>query len=541
VTKKGSGPRDHRSEPDGEGGSARFRVDRVYVMPRSAHATAAPRPAATTPPAKRPTTPLALDSSQLPTASRTDTETELSLRRQLSRLQHQLAEAQRELAHKDEEVAAVVEKRLEIQAAYDVLLAQQRETQQTLADADDVRARMAGIEDRLAAATAEADELRHQLDRERTERATLAAQFDEANAAFDRARNLWRDETTLIDEQHATQLAHLDQQKRTALEAAESAKTAALERQHEAHEAELEALRATHERALAALRGELEPKVAEARDLTAELEQLTSQIAALEAEHQNLMTERIELHKWELQQQAEAHAAELATHTRTRAAELSRLTEELAAAKQACELSDRNAALREQLWEQTVNALRESQKKLQHELAEAKEQAAQAETDRASLDQRLATAQQRREALEADLRSMRERLDVSEQDARRAVIDRERFAAYLEQGLAMVGAMPEPVTDSLLDAKPAHAAPSSAAEPRAPITPAREPTASRREPTTPPRDRFAPDLVPGAIRHATAHERPTAQFLAIAEPPDVELEIEAEAPPLPDPREPTRH
>lgn len=518
MTKKGSGPRDHRSEPDAEGTSERFRVDRVFATPRAAPATAPPRPAATTPPVKRPTHPPPIGTTQVPAVGRSDTE-ELSLRRQLARLQHQLAEAQRELATKDEEVAAAVEKRIEIQAAYDVLLEQQREAQQRVAEADAFRARMAGIEERLAAATAEADELRHQIDRERTERAALAVQFDEATGAFDRARNLWRDESAMIDEQHATQLAQLDHQKRVALEAAEAAKAAALDRQREAHEAELEALRTAHERALAALGGELEPKVAEARNLNAEIERLTSELTAMGKEHQNLMTERIELHKWELAQQAEIHADELAAQGRLHAAEIVRLNEEVAAANQAGQLIERNASLREQLWEQTVSTLRESQKNLQQELAAAKEKTAQGDANKWSVEQRLVTTLHAMEKLEAEARELRERLEVAEQESRHSGIDRERFAAYLQEGLVMLGATPP-------------------APPEPSVPPAPAPRVSA--PSITP-ERFTPDRDAGPLRHPSAHERPTAQFAAIVDPPDVELEMEAEAPALPDPREPTRH
>ncbi len=432
-----------------------------------------------------------MGTGQAPAVGRADTETELSLRRHLARLQHQLAEAQRELATKDEEVAAAVEKRLEIQDAYNVLLDQQREAQQRINEADDLRARTAGIEQRLQEATAAADELRHQLERERSERAAMMVQFDEANAAFERARSSWREETATIDEQHAAQLAQLDQQKRAALDAADAAKTTALVRQREAHEAEIEAMRGAHERALAALRGELEPKVAEAGDLAAEIERLHSELDATRAEHQNLLAERVELHQWELAQQAEAHASELAAQARAHAGELARLKDEVNAANQAGQLIERNATLREELWEQTVKSLRDSQKNLQQELAETKERVAQADANQGSVEQRLLTALQSVDKLEEESRSLREKLEIAEQEARRASTDRQRFAAYLEEGLAMLGAVPP--------------RPEGQAQPT-----------------------------------KSVNERPTAQFAALTEPPDVELEMEAEAPPLPDPREPTR-
>ena len=58
-----------------------------------------------------------------------DADSELSLRRQLSRLQRQLAEAQRELANKDDELAAEAERRLETLHINEGLVEQQRELQ----------------------------------------------------------------------------------------------------------------------------------------------------------------------------------------------------------------------------------------------------------------------------------------------------------------------------------------------------------------------------------------------------------------------------
>jgi peptidoglycan DL-endopeptidase RipA len=551
VAKKGSGTRDHRSEPDAGGSSDQFRVDRVYVAPRAL-------PSATVPPAKRPTDPPPSTSA----TGRANTDSELSLRRQLARLQHQLSESQRELANKDDDLAVAVEKRIEIQGAYDVLLEQHRELQQRANGADDIRAQVVGIEERLAAATAEADELRHQLELERTERATIAVQLAEAAAAFECARKEWRDESSLIDKQHAAQLSQLDQQKRALLEAAEHAKTAALDRQREAHATELEALRAAHERELGAIRGELEPKVSEARNLGAEIERLTSELAAKHSEHQNLLVERIELHKWEVAQTAEAHAAELAEQARVHAAELARHGEELAAANQAGQLIERKAALREQLWEQTASTLRESQRKLQQDLAHEKEKAAQADAIKSSLEQRVAAAQQTIDQLDAQVRELRENLDVAAREGRHHAIDRERFAAYLEQGLAMLGVTTprsDDAGDSLAhDQRPPRddarreSQPRLGADVRRPSEPqlaaaprrGSQPNVASEPPVGEPRwpaERFAPDLRPGAIRHPSAHERPTAQFAAILDPPDVELEMDAEPPPLPDPREPTRH
>lgn len=443
MTKKGSGTRDHRSDPDPEGTSERFRVDRVFAPVRPSRTSSSSMP-----PIKRPTSPppsRPLDSSAPlgtapPPTAPADSEAELALRRQLSRLQHQLSDAQRELAHKDDELAAAVEKRLEIQEAYDVILEEQRETRRQLDEGIGDRARLAGVEQRLQEAVAAAEELRHQLERERTERGAIAVQLDEARAAFERARNQWREESSTIDEQHVAQLAQLEQQKRAALDAAEQTRKTAIERQREEHEAELEALRAAHERSLAALRGELEPTVVEARNLAEENARLASQIEAQAAEHQNLLAERIELHKWEMQQLQETHTAQLQAQARAQSSELARMSEEVLAANEAGQLIDRNAKLREQLWEQTVQALRDSQKKLQQELAAVSERIAQAEANERAADQRVESMLDELEHARLEARALRDQLDDAEREMREGALDRERFAAYLQEGFAMLGA-----------------------------------------------------------------------------------------------------
>ena len=447
-----------------------------------------------------------------------DSDTELSLRRQLSRLQRQLADAQRELANKDDEVATAVEKRLEIQAAYDVILEEQRQMQLAVDEAIADRARSTGVEQRLQEANAAADELRHQLERERTERATLAVQFDEAQAAFEKARVSWREESASIDEQHIAQIAQLEQAKKQAVEAAETAMKTSTERQYQAHEAELEALKAAHARALAALRGEMEPKVAEARNLGAEIERLNSQLQAQAAEHQNLIAERVELHTWEMQQQIDAHAAEMAQLSRQHATETARLNEEVAAANQAGQLIERNSSLREKLWEQTVTSLRDSQKKLQQEVAEARERAAQAEASKWSVETRLVGTLQALDKSNEHNRKLSEQLEVEQEESRRNAIDRQRFAAYLEEGLAMLGALPAPqpnADDSM----------------SLPV----EPDAI---------DDAINAAEPEAIPDEEAHSRPTASFPAISDDdPEIEashapVHDEPEAEPLPEPTRP---
>lgn len=427
MTKKGQGRRDHRQEPDEGGTSENFRVDRVFApLPRASSVSGGVRrPHRTVPPH-------AGDAA----------DAELALRRQLSRLQRQLAEAQRELANKDEELASEVERRLEVTTAAEALQRAHDEQQQRFQELSEYHGRTQGIEQRLHDAVAAADELSHQLERERAERTALSKQFEDANAAFERARSLWKDETTLLEEQHAAELAQAAAQRRAAVEALEAQMAAAGERQREAHQAEIAELKAAHERSLAALRGELEPKVAVARNLAEQIQSLESQLAAAKAEHIRDVTERTELHKWEMQQQVETHAAQLATEVRHHQAELDKRDEEIEAKTEALAQAERNAQHREQFWEQTTQGLRESQKKLQQELADAKEKLVQADASKASVEQRLATTLAQVDKLEKQLRELRDELESAEVQARHNALDRQRFVAYLEEGLAMLGAIP---------------------------------------------------------------------------------------------------
>jgi hypothetical protein len=367
---------------------------------------------------------------------------ELALRRQLSRLQRQLADASRELANKDEELATSVEKRVEAQGAYDAALEQIRELNLALEDIKADHQLLIGVETRLQDAIASADELRHQLERERAERTAISLQLDETTNQFDRARALWKEETSLAQEHQSAELAKMEVEKRRAIDAAESAMKIVMERQEKSQAEKVAELEAAHDRALATLRGELEPKVAEARNLAAEIERLNSEIAALRTEQFREMAERTDLFKWEAQQAAEGHAAEVAALTRKHETDVGKLHEELAAKGQALQTAERNAELREQLWEQTTNGLRESQKKLQLELADAKEKLAQEGASKWNVEQRLVATLQQVEQLTQSQRELEKRLEIAEGESRRNELDRQRFAAYLTEGLAMLGAIP---------------------------------------------------------------------------------------------------
>jgi hypothetical protein len=119
VTKKPGPGRDHRQDPDAEEAAAaptsNFKVDRVFAPTRT---TTRESTGPMRSPARESTAPTrspASESIAPPIPSRTSTsnpetgDTELSLRRQMARLQRQLSEAQLELARKEEELAAEAE------------------------------------------------------------------------------------------------------------------------------------------------------------------------------------------------------------------------------------------------------------------------------------------------------------------------------------------------------------------------------------------------------------------------------------------------
>ncbi|HET9992643.1 MAG TPA: hypothetical protein VFQ65_29115, partial [Kofleriaceae bacterium] len=302
MTKR-TGGRDSRQESaseDSERESAdNFRVDRVYIPGGGTVA----RP--TQPPISPSTASLMTSartrkpSTVSPTAA-AETEGELALRRQLSRLQRQLADAQRELANKDEELAAEVEKRADAIDAHDALLEELAIYKQQNDELLAYRARTTGVEQRLQEAVATADELAHVLDLERGKVTAATSRADELAAHFDDARSKWTAERLKLDEQRHAETAQLEQQKRSGIEAAEAAMQAATERMRVAHEEELTNLRGSHERSVATLRGELEPQALQARNLAEERERLASELAAVKTEAARAATESSETHAREV-------------------------------------------------------------------------------------------------------------------------------------------------------------------------------------------------------------------------------------------------
>lgn len=371
-----------------------------------------------------------------------ETEGELALRRQLSRLQRQLADAQRELANKDEELAAEVEKRADAIDAHDALLEQIELDKQTMEELLAYRARTTGVEQRLQEAVATADELAHVLDLERGKVAAATTRADELQAHFDDARSKWTAERLKLEEQRATETAALEQAKRAAVEQAEATLQASTKSLRDAHEREVAELRASHERAVSTLRGELEPRAAEARGLAAERERLSNELAQHKAEAERTRTAAMEAHAREVTNLTEQHQFDQNALIAKHAAELAHVTSARDEKSAALEQALRNQELREQYWESTTTGLREAQKKLQREISEANEKISGLVSDKTSVEERLATATTSLTELTETVHDLQAKLLAAESEVRRNALDRQRFASYLEEGLALLGVIP---------------------------------------------------------------------------------------------------
>lgn len=428
---------DHRQDPSG-GLSKANRVDRVFVPnPGTVTPRPSPRESAST---------LA---AELLATTRADTEgggdTELSLRRQLSRLQRQLAESQRELANKDDEVAAEVEKRLQTQRELEEVVEGHRTLQAQLDDLLAYQARTAGIEERLHDSIATADELVQLNERERANAAAALAKAEELSVSFEETRALWNAERKLLEERMTNELAALDSQRKAAVEASADALNAQAARLREAHEAQLAELRATHEQSLAKLRGELEPQAVQAHSLAEERERLIAELATVRNETIRDTVEREEEYKRELQQTVEEKDAEIATLARTHAAELARVTTEREAQVIAMQQSLKAAEITRNALDDQIEQQRATLKTVQREASELKERVAALESDKQSAVDAVERSKLELESLRESQRAAAEQLEANAAEIRRNTTERRKFVAYLEEGLALLGALPPSV------------------------------------------------------------------------------------------------
>ncbi len=357
------------------------------------------------------------------------TETEIALRRQLSRLQRQLSEAQRELADKDDELAGEVEKRQAAGALHKTLVGEFHNTRaEELAD---YRAHTAAIEARLIESVAANESLSHDLRRELEQRTAAQARAVEFTTALDDGQARWMAERGLLEQKHAEELGLLEHRKRVALDHAEEAISATAIRLREATEDQLKQLREAHELSIATLRGELEPKALESHNRAEEYERLRSELSKLMLD----FTEREEAHKRELAQVVDSQASESTAQTRVHQAELGRVRDERDALAKALEQAKATAEQVDGYWQATSNELQEAEQRLQAELAETKERWARLDADRVSSEELLASAAENIAGLIAELAA-------AQSEVRRNEHDRRRFVAYLEEGLALLGALP---------------------------------------------------------------------------------------------------
>lgn len=438
---------DSRQEPEEDGSLPNYKVDRVFApAPRrldpAPHAASQAAAALLERRRANPTTPpMGAVGAATPLAP-ADTENEPALRRQLSRLTRQLADAQTELANKDDELAAEIEKRLQTVATHDALVEEHRALQARIAELEAYEARTSGMEQRIQEANSATEEMAQFLEREREVRIAAQAKIDELQRSFDETRDLWSSERALLEERAQQEVAQLIAQRKSALDSTEQAHAAAVARLSEGHAEEIAHLKDAHERSLAALRGELEPRALEARSLAEERERLEAKIEAIEAESQRELESAKEAHARDKQQQAEAHGVEQAAAARAHAAELAKVNAENGAQLLSLQQSLRSSEALSKGLEEGIATLREAHAKTQRELTEAKERAAQLEAGVKSLEDRLVGAMADADRLADEKRALAEQLEATVAESRRNALDRMRFVAYLEEGLALLGALP---------------------------------------------------------------------------------------------------
>jgi hypothetical protein len=357
-------------------------------------------------------------------------------------LQRQLADAQRELANKDDELATEAENRLAIATTHDKVAEESRAKDEQIDELIAYQTRTQGVEKRLQEISEAADEVSRGRDEEREQKVIALARIRELESVLADAQQRWAAERTALETQHGDEMARLELERKAAAESAETTLASTTGRLQKAQEEQLVSLRESHEKSLALLRGELEPKALQARTLAEERSRLTDELAATKTEAARVLAERNEAHARELAQQVEANAAGQSAAARVHATELARLTAERDNLSATLEQTKQSAADREKLVDQTVTALRDAQKALQREVADAKEALARLETDNGILDERMRSAQREADALNVEVRELRTSLDNTERQARENTLDRERFIALLEEGLAMLGALP---------------------------------------------------------------------------------------------------
>jgi hypothetical protein len=137
-------------------------------------------------------------------------DTELALRRQLSRLQRQLADAQRELANKDDELATEAENRLAVSVEHEKIIEESRQKDAKLDELVTYQNQLQGIEKRLQETAEAADELAHSRDQELEQRLAAQTRVRELEMALSDAQARWTSERDALEAQHASEMASIE-------------------------------------------------------------------------------------------------------------------------------------------------------------------------------------------------------------------------------------------------------------------------------------------------------------------------------------------
>ncbi len=434
TTKKQGGGRDARQdpEPEDETPAANYLVDRVFVPP-----TGPVLPGGGVPNLRQ-TNPASPSAARRPRTGTGSPDAEITLRRQLSQLQRQIADVQRALADKDDELSVEVEKRLALETAYETVVDEQRMHQIKVDELTAFQSRMTGVEQRLLDAVTTAEELSRARDREKELRTQAEAKLEAMSGSLEQAYAGWKADRVSLEEQHSGELTKLETQKRLANDAAAAALMATTTRIREQHDEETAALRESHEQSVALLRGDLEPKALAALSLAEERQRLSEELASVRAEATRAAAEQSEAFQREHAGMVESHTLELAQLGRSHASELARAIEERDEHVQALQQATRHLEQRELHWHAEQGEATEVRSRLEREAAEARVVIERLTAEQASAAERLVAAAATSQQLATEKRALRERLELSEGEARRNGMDRRKFIAYLESGLAML-------------------------------------------------------------------------------------------------------
>jgi chromosome segregation ATPase len=185
----------------------------------------------------------------------------------------------------------------------------------------------------------------------------------------------------------------------------------------------------------------------QAHSLAEERERLIAELATVRNETIRDTVEREEEYKRELQQTVEEKDAELAALARTHAAEIARVTTERESQIIAMQQSLKAAEITRNALDDQIEQLRTTLKTVQREASELKERVAALESDKHQAVDAAERGKLELESLREAQRTAAEQLEANAAEIRRNTAERRKFVAYLEEGLALLGALP-PTADA---------------------------------------------------------------------------------------------